>query len=141
MNIVNLCCYAEGYYSGAKYEENVVISEDFYEKIKNLIETEECVSLGELDGKHSNVEGNIDVQFFNEKEIDNAGFDKDNSDGSCLYEYLKETIGDSLSKELDDNIKEIKDYLSTRDLYEDMTISVRRSNKQKVLDFLKTLEP
>ena len=28
MNVVNLCCYGEGNYSGASYEENVAISKD-----------------------------------------------------------------------------------------------------------------
>ena len=36
VNIVNLCCYGEGYYSGATYEENIAVSKDFFEKIKSI---------------------------------------------------------------------------------------------------------
>lgn len=34
MDIVKLNVYAEAYYSGATYEEDVVISRNLYEKIK-----------------------------------------------------------------------------------------------------------
>ena len=38
MNLVNLNFYAEGYYSGQTYEENILITEDFYNKIKDKVE-------------------------------------------------------------------------------------------------------
>ena len=36
MDIVNLNFYAEGYYSGSTYEENITVSKEFYEKIKDI---------------------------------------------------------------------------------------------------------
>lgn len=68
MNVVNLCFSAEGYYSGQVYEENVTISEEFYEKIKDKVSEME-VYISELDGKHSEVLGEIDVQPCEEKDI------------------------------------------------------------------------
>lgn len=38
MNIVKLNVYAEAYYSGATYEEDVVISKNLYEKIKTELD-------------------------------------------------------------------------------------------------------
>ena len=34
MDIVNLNFYAEGYYSGSTYEENITVSKEFYKKLK-----------------------------------------------------------------------------------------------------------
>ena len=39
MDIVNLCCYGEGNYSGASYEENIVIPKNTYEQVKSDIES------------------------------------------------------------------------------------------------------
>ena len=68
MDIVNLCFYAEGYYSGSTYEENITVSKEFYEKIKDKVEEME-VCVYELDGKHSTTYGNIEVQSCNEEDI------------------------------------------------------------------------
>ena len=83
MNIVKLNVYAEAYYSGATYEEDVVISKSLYEKIKTELdeydsennENARGVYVGELDGKHSEVEGDLSVEVYSEEEIADCSWD------------------------------------------------------------------
>ena len=60
MELVNVNLYAEGYYSGATYEDNIWIKESSYEKLRDIFPTE--ISCGELDGKHSEVMGEVEIQ-------------------------------------------------------------------------------
>ena len=140
MNLVNLCCYGCGYYSGSEYEENIVLSEEFYNKIKGIVEDEDYkVYLGELDGKHSEVTGSIEVQHFKDNEILTAGFENNDNDGDNFYWSLKDRIGD-LSNELDNDIHLVDEYIKSLDLYENITVSIKRSNKQKLFDFIQILK-
>ena len=40
MELVNVNLYAEGYYSGATYEDNIWIKESSYEKLRDIFPTE-----------------------------------------------------------------------------------------------------
>ena len=90
MNIVKLNVYAEAYYSGATYEEDVVISKNLYEKIKTELdeydsennENARGVYVGELDGKHSEVEGDLSVKVYSEDEVADCSWDL-NEDGDA----------------------------------------------------------
>lgn len=137
MNIVNLCCYGNGHYSGAEYEENIAISEEAYQRIKDVVEDNEYkVYLGELDGKHSEVYGTIEVQPFKESELIEAGFGEGNqNDGDHFYVSLKDRVS-NLGVDIDKDIKLVKDYFDSLDLYEEITVKVKRSNKQKLLKYI-----
>lgn len=71
--------YAEGYYSGATYEE-IRYTEN--EGALDLIDTE--IYVGELDGKHSEVCGYIHVC-----EVDAKDEYEVSNENSCLKEYLE----------------------------------------------------
>ena len=137
MNIVNLCCYGEGNYSGASYEENIAISKDTYEQIKPNIDSLE-VCLGELDGKHSCVYGEVEAQPFTEEEIADAGFDETHDDGDEMYWQLKEVF-ESHEMNLDNEIKLVKDYIKSLDLVVDVTVRVKSSNAEKIREFATSL--
>lgn len=53
MELVNVNLFAEGYYSGSTYEDNIWIKKSSYEKLANVFPEE--ISCGELDGKHDEV--------------------------------------------------------------------------------------
>lgn len=138
MNIVNLCCYGEAYYSGSTYEENIAINEEFYEKIKSIFTNDYKIYLGELDGKHSEVMGTIDIQYFDENEIADAGFDKDDNDGDSFYWNLKDRV-DELGFDLDEEIKKVKDYINSLDMMVDVMVRVKKSDKSKIINYALSL--
>ena len=80
MDIVKLSVYAEAYYSGAVYEEDVVISKSLYDKIKTELdeynsqsnENARGIYVGELDGKHSEVEGDLYIEVYSENKVVNG---------------------------------------------------------------------
>lgn len=137
MDIVELSCYGYGYYSGAKYEESIVISKNFYDKIKDKVK-DETVYLGELDGKHSEVEAEIDIISYTEEEILKEIWDFDNNDGECLYDKIGD-ICQSLDLDLDEEIQRVENYIKSLDTLIKMNVVVKKSNKDKVLDFIKGL--
>jgi len=137
MNVINLCCCGEGNYSGATYEENIAITRDTYIKLKSEIDAME-VYLGELDGKHSCVYGDVEAQPFTEAEIPYAGFDEAHIDGDKLYNQLKELF-ESNGIDLDDEIKKVNEYIDSLDLIVDVTVRVWASKAEKVREFASTL--
>lgn len=40
MELVNVCLFAEGYYSGSTYEDNIWIKKSSYEKLKDIFPKE-----------------------------------------------------------------------------------------------------
>lgn len=146
MNIVKLNVYAEAYYSGATYEEDVVISKNLYEKIKTELdeydsdnnENARGVYVGELDGKHSEVEGDLSVKVYSEDEVADCSWDL-NEDGDSLYYKVKD-ICDEKDLDLDEDIKTVQDYLKNVDSYVEISIMVKKSNVEKVKEYAESLE-
>ena len=137
MNVVNLCFYAEGYYSGQTYEENVLISEELFEKIKDKV-SDMKVSVADLDGKYSEVLGKIEAQACDESKITDW-YGSSDSDGEKFREnlyYLCEYLGLDLSE--DEN--RVNKFIASIDYKVDVTVSVRKSKKAELLKFVETLE-
>ena len=109
MNVVNLCFYAEGYYSGQEYEENITISEEMYENIKHEIDDMQ-VYISSLDGKHSEVLGDIDIQPCEENNIKDWYLETKN-DGESFWERLQKVCK---AKGLDilKDVEEVKNYIN-----------------------------
>lgn len=83
-----ITAFAEGYYSGQTYLENVVMTNEFYEKNKEVLD-EISLYIGELDGKHSEVECYIEID-----EMDgNTLQDLEENDGCRLYEKICDELG------------------------------------------------
>lgn len=119
--IIELNLYAEAYYSGATYDEVVFITpqdyikyfgsgqdtdaETFGEYVENQWDGRE-IYVGELDGKHSDVSGNVEVDFWDAKRIAKYWEQPDNDGDKLLYKMLNEanTSGESQA-EIMENIK------------------------------------
>lgn len=146
MDVVKLNVYAETYYSGAIYEEDVVISKSLYEKIKTELdeydsennENARGVYVGELDGKHSEVEGDLSVEVYSEEEIADCSWDL-NEDGDCLYYKVKD-ICDEKDLDLDADIKSVQNYLKNVDSYVEISLIVKKSNVDKIKEYAKSLD-
>lgn len=137
MELVNISAYAEGYYSGQTYEENIFITKESYEKLKEKIDEIE-IYIYELDGKHSEVEADIDIDCLTEETLLKIDLDKGN-DGENLY-YTLEEIFENNDLSLDKELDVINNYLRTLDNIITFEVTVKTSQKEKVLDFIKTLE-
>ena len=137
MNVVNLCFYAEGYYSGQEYEENVTISEEMYEKIKDEIDNMK-VYISDLDGKHSEILGEIDIQPCEENEIADWYSDTKN-DGDSFWEELQEVCK---SKGLDivKDVEEVENFIKSLDFCIEVTLNVRKSKVDELKAFADTLK-
>ena len=136
MNVVNLCFYAEGYYSGQEYEENITISEDMYENIKHEIDDMQ-VYISSLDGKHSEVLGDIDIQPCEENNIKDWYLEAKN-DGESFWERLQEVCK---AKGLDivKDVEEVKNYINKLDFNVEVTLTVRKSKVGELIAFAEKL--
>lgn len=146
MDIVKLNVYAEAYYSGATYEEDVVISRNLYEKIREELneydsennENARGVYVGELDGKYSETEGNLSVKIYSEDDVAGCSWDL-NEDGDMLYYKIKD-ICDEKDLDLDKDIENVKEYLKNVDSYVEISITVKKSNVDKIKEYAESLE-
>lgn len=137
MNVVNLCFYAEGYYSGQEYEENVTISEEMYEKIEHEI-ADMKVYVPELDGKYSEILGEIDVQFCEESKIaDWCSCVK--NDGELFWDKLKE-ICQYKGLDIVNDIEEVDKFINSLDFCVDVTLSVKKSKVDELKAFAESLK-
>lgn len=137
MELVNVCLFAEGYYSGSTYEDNIWIKKSSYEKLKDIFPTE--IGCGELNGKFSEVMGNVEIQddWHTDEEYSKAGSAK--HDGDYLEWELKDLYRDN-NLDWEAEQKEIKEYLDSLDLYEDVTVCIPASKKSEFMRFVKTLK-
>lgn len=110
MELVNVNLYAEGYYSGSTYEDNIWIKKSSYEKLKDIFPTE--IDCGELDGKHSEVIGDVEIYSVCKTDEDYAEAGIPECDGDNLeleLKYLYEENGlDWVAEQ-----KEIKEYFDS----------------------------
>lgn len=103
--LIYLNLHAEAYYSGAEYDETVFITPDDYRKYfcksedtrtefeiakENWHEKE--ISVGELDGKYSNVMGDVYVDLYEEPDIKEQ-YKKPCNDGEFLIDEMLYSVG------------------------------------------------
>ena len=131
MELVKLSCYGEGYYSGATYYETIFLLKEDYEKL-NWDLTKEEVWLGELDGKYSEVYGNVYVREISEEEQEDYNFEEANV-GNGLYYHLIETREDVTEEIIEAMIKRALDYIDTIDSMVEVYYTVKKS-QVKYLD-------
>lgn len=137
MELVNVCLYAEGCYSGAIYEDNIWIKKSSYEKLRDAFPTE--IGCGELDGKYSEVIGGVEIQddWKTDEEYAKAGIAK--HDGGYLEYELQELYEEN---GIDWNLeqKEIKEYFRNLDVWEEVTVRIPSSKKSELMRFVETLK-
>lgn len=137
MNVVNLCFYAEGCYSGQVYEENVTISEEMYEKIEDEIDNMK-VYIPELDGKYSEVLGEIDVQPCEESKIADWYSDVKN-DGESFWNKLQEICQDR-GLDIAKDVEEVDKFIKSLDFCVEVTLNVRKSKVDELKTFAASLK-
>lgn len=136
MELVNINLFAEAYYSGRTYEDNIWIKKSSYEKLMGVFPKE--ISCGELDGKYSEVMGEVEVQDYSHTDEYYAK----NADIAHDGDYLEWSLRDLYeSNGLDwvEEQKEINEYLSHLDLYEEVTVSVPHSKVKELMKFVDNL--
>ncbi len=147
MNVVKINLYAEAHYSGVEYSEDIVISEELFKHIKNdfdeydyekFDEDAKEIYVGELDGKHSEVSGNCWIDHYNEEEILHEDWENLKSDGEKLYNKLDEICAKN-GLSLDDDLKNVEDYLKSVDSEVTFEITTKKSNIEKIREFANSL--
>lgn len=136
MELVNINLFAEAYYSGRTYEDNIWIKKTSYEKLMSVFPEE--ISCGELDGKYSEVMGEVEVQDYSHTDEYYAK----NADIAHDGDYLEWSLRDLYESNGLDWVgeqKEINEYLSHLDLYEEITVSVPHSKVEELMKFVDNL--
>lgn len=137
MNLVKITAYACGCYSEKEYEETIYITEESYsileDKIINII-----LYIGDLDGKHSETETEVDIEELNEEQQVLENFDKKN-DGDYLYWELEEIFhyeNMNFYKEQE----RVEEYIKSIDSLIEVTYKVKKSNLDKLNNFVSSLK-
>lgn len=125
MNLIEINVYGSGYHSGKSYDETIFLLEEDYKLLGEDLQDKE-IYLGELDGKHSEVMGEIDVDIISEYSQLNYNFEVSN-DGDTLYWELNE-----LTNNLSEMIEKANKYISTIDSMTTVSFNVRKSQVEKV---------
>ena len=137
MNLIKIGVYAEGYYSGQTYSEEYFIKEESYNRLKKEIDNID-IYIGELDGKHSEIEADIEIESYTEEELlrKNIETTQDGDYLLCNLEKIYNEIGLNITKELN----KINNYLNTLDTYIVFKAPIKKSQRKLVEDFIKGLK-
>ena len=111
MELVNVNLFAEAYYSGSIYEDNIWIKKSSYEKLMSVFPEE--ISCGELDGKHSEVMGEVKVQDYSYTDEYYAKNSDITNDGDYLELSLRD-LYESNGLDWVEEQKEIIEYIEHR---------------------------
>ena len=136
MELVKISAGACGYYSDATYEDNIFIRKETYEKVKEDVENIE-IYIYELDGKHSEVEAEIDITEYTEEDLATKKIN-DSCDGEKLY-YELEEIFEKYNLDLSKEINIAEDYLKTLDKLTTVEFTIKESQVQLIKDFIASL--
>lgn len=136
MELVNVNLYARGYYSEATYEDNIWIKKSSYEKLKDAFPLQ--ISCGELDGKYSEVIGDVEIQndWHTDEEYAEVCVTK------CDGDYLKYELIDLYEEnnlDWESEQKEIKEYFNSLDVWKMLTVNIPSSKEKELLEFVKNL--
>ena len=137
MELVNVNLYACGYYSDSEYEDNIWIKKSSYEQLKDIFPKE--ISCGELDGKYSEVMGDVEIQDDWKTDSDYAQAGVSECDGDYLERELKDLFKDN-NIDWDSEQKEIKEYFDNLDVWEEVTVSIPSSKRSELMKCVETLK-
>lgn len=140
----------EAYYSGATYDEEVIIlADDFikyvYESV-DIVDSDELegieeateVYVGELDGKHSEVYGDLCVEILDQEDLESSDFSRylnSEWDGTHLLNYVFNSSTETI-KICKNNLKE---YTKDIDRTIHFTVTIKESQKEKLEKFIEQL--
>ena len=108
-----------------------------YENIKHEI-ADIQVYISDLDEKHSETLGKIDIQPYEESEIKNWYTDT-KEDGETFWKDLQEVCN---AKGLDivKDVEEVKNYINSLDFYVEVNLTVRKSKIDELKLFAEKLQ-
>ncbi|MEG2289577.1 MAG: hypothetical protein RSC24_06380 [Clostridium sp.] len=137
MKITEINMYGEGYYSGSSEEENLLVTTEFYNKfLKDKVENrlmETGICLGELDGKHSEVYGEIGfIHYDNDKEL--VSRHKPENDNNSLRDEIFDICGTR------ENSKIATNYYNNLPKPIKLSLTINSKYKDSVLEVIKELE-
>lgn len=118
------------YYSGATYYEEVFLPLSVWEEIEDEIDLKVC--LGELDGKHSDVSGEIEVELFDENEL--KSYIATNNDGENLFEHVYEYL--DVDKYDNSWLLSIQDEVDAYNQVETITFKINKKDKDLIIDLV-----
>lgn len=124
---VHLSVEAEGYRSGATEQDEVFLTPEIYEAIKSGLGT--TMWFHDLDGKYSEQEEDIQVQFLTEDDLNMFDIMKDAT--GCLFDRVLDEFDGSYG-ELQDIQKEAHSYIQK----ETLTFNIRKKDKEVILEIL-----
>jgi hypothetical protein len=129
---VKLTIDVEGYWSGSTYYEEVFLPKEAWEEIKDNIQMHTYIC--ELDGKHSEVKADIEVEEYNEVQL--ALYQPAQSDDGedlfyHVYEYLDEDKYDR------SYLMKIQEEVGSYSQVDTMRIKFNKKNKDKIMELLK----
>nr|WP_312985456.1 hypothetical protein [Clostridioides sp.] len=133
---VLISVYGEGYHSGAEYYESVVLTRDIWERIEENMETE--IYLGELDGKHSCVESEIEVDFLEEEDLKDQS-DTDN-DGDNLYWEIFNTMKSSGYDNVKEILEKIEKDVKALEVYTEVKVKIRKDKLDELMNFVEIIK-
>ena len=123
---------AVAYYSENTYYEEVFLPLDVWDEIKDQVEAS-SVYISELDGKHSEVEADIDVDFFSEEELATY-LPSELDDGEVLYYHIDEYLD---KEKYDSNyLSNIHEEVIALRQVETLTIKFKSQDKDKIMELL-----
>lgn len=128
IDLVEISLNATAPYSGNEYYEHYWIKKESYEKIKENLPSEE--SIPDLDGKHSEVTGDIITEEYGyntDEEYAKAGkINTFDNDGEILKILLSDLYSEA-ELNFDSEQEEINEYFNNLDCYVDINIRVPES--------------
>lgn len=128
---VKLSMSAQAYHSGATYYEEMFLSLGMWEEIKD--EFPDSTSIHGMDGKHSEVNADIDVEIMTTEGLKTYRHPEEN-DGERLFDM----VFDYLPKQYDyDTLCVLQDVVEELCEIKDFTISIRKQDEAKVLELIK----
>lgn len=136
MELVKIEAGAMGYYSGQTYSEQIFITKESYEKVKNEID-DMCIYIYDLDGKHSECECDIDVEDVDDNYFIYYKLIK--NDGDDLYYQLLDIFTDK-GLDLNEDMYKVNTFISSIDKWIDVKVQIKESQIDKLNEFLASLE-
>lgn len=129
-----------GYYSGAEYQEDIVILLEDYKDgiaagyINADIDDDYEISVGELDGKHSNVDGTVSVTFLSKDNLM-----KDLGESCKDSNYLKYELFNGNTSKCEELEKKFEDYYESLEHLVEVKVSIPKSKVEQLREYAKTL--
>lgn len=133
MELVNVKLYT---YARVEYEDNIWIKKSSYEKLKDAFPKE--IVCEELDGKYSEVIGDVKIQDYWKTDDDYAKAGIKECDGYILKNALIDLYGEN-NLDWDTEQEEIRKCFDGFDCWKDIIVRIPKSKKKELMDFVNKL--